>query len=153
MRLSLLSDPALNYLIRDNFTICKNDKCKTILEKVLNNKESSQTTKYCAQSQFSLYLCDGSLQRTRNLKQINGTDLKSIKTASKFEHPIKFYNAVSLKNSIHIIYEGDQGLTVYTFAQRGDVLNYGTKSNYRDGFCACALVDKIYIVSGSRKKN
>ena len=118
----------------------------------MNHKERSQTTRYCAQNQFDLFLCDGTSKRTRNLKQINGKDLKSIKTASKFWHPRKFYNAVSLKDSIYIIYEGDKGLTVYKFAQGVDVLNYGTDSNYRYGFCACALVDKIYIVSGSRGK-
>ena len=150
VRLSLLSDATLSYLIRENFTICKINKCKAIVEKVMNHKDRSQTTRFCAQNQFDLYLCDGWVENTRYLKQINGKDLKSIKTASKFKHPMKFYDAVSLKDSIYIIYEGDQGLSVYKFAQGVDVLNYGNESNHRYGFCACALVDKIYIISGSR---
>ena len=100
VRLSLLSDATLSYLIRQNFTICKNNKCKAIVEKFLNLKERSQTTRYCAQNKFDLYLCDGKFKRNRNLKQINGKNLKSIKTASIFGHPMKFYNAVSLKDSI-----------------------------------------------------
>ena len=78
--------------------------------KSFEQQRKSHTNRFCAQNLLNLYLCDSKVNKTRNLKQINGKDLESIKAALKFWHPSKFYNAVCLKDSICIIHEVDHGL-------------------------------------------
>ena len=96
-------------------------------------------------------MCNNKTKITRSIKQIKGEDLKSIKTVSVFENSTKHYNAVSLKGSVYIVFEGSSGLTV---TKQTDIISdYSADcDSYRRGFCVCALLGKIYVIGGVRRK-
>ena len=61
VRLPLLSDPALNRLLRDASTICSIHECRKMVENALENKKNvlpSPISRYCNESLFDMVFCE-----------------------------------------------------------------------------------------------
>ena len=161
VRLPLLSDLALNYLLSKS-SLCKINECKAMIESVLHNREnivkkhSSITSRHCNQRLFNILVCEKS-QGVRSLKQINCEASKSITTYDTVAEADRLLKAVCLKGDIYI-FVMNSILVVNTmiklkkysksFSTWEDVVDL----NYRHGFCACVLINEIMVIGGVSKR-
>ena len=94
VRLSLLSDPALNFLLNQTTSsICSNLDCRKAIEKVMFNRKNSldsnntSFSRYCNQNLFDIMFCEWEYSANNKhiiLKTINGGNLKTARTNSKW---------------------------------------------------------------------
>ena len=160
VRLPLLSDHALNYLLcNKTSTICKVDECKSIIQSVLLKKETFTieqisngfTSRYCSQSLFNIfnpygnYICIQKLISYNNFDNITTLDLP----ATTEEYISK---AVCLKSDFYLFVEEwpFNNLKIKKYSNISKVWESEVVLNYRSNFCACVLMDNIYIIGGSK---
>ena len=86
----------------------------------------------------------------KSLKQLSGEDFKRIKIKALMKNSNKLYSAVCFKGSVYVFVEKLQNLknTIWLATFGKLQLPYITK----ELFCACAYIEKIYLISG-RKEN
>ena len=169
VRLPLLSDHALNYLLCNKIsTICKVDECRSIIESVLlknekftNNQVSDGfMSRYCNQSLFDILLCKKQFFGSSIIKQTSYHNFNSTKTLASFENGREnIGNAVWLKGDLYLFVQDKLRIRKYSRAVRikkysnaSELWESGVVLDYRDEFCACALMDDIYVVGGRKKE-
>ena len=93
VRLPLLSDHALDYILNSVPAYNENIECVDILKQISNDKETCfqnkssnhYTSRYCNNNKFNILLCGGSgdeCKTVSNVKQIDGKDLNNVKVHS-----------------------------------------------------------------------
>ena len=166
VRLPLLSDHALKNILNNTSSFTENDECVEILKEILANKESFfknkssnyYTTRYCNQNKFNILTfggCDKVLHRSVcNVNQFNGSDFKKVKSLAPMVEGRKLAEGVCLKGEIYVFggHENDIWKT--------SVDKYSPSTNTwktlccmyddREAFCACAFMDDIFIIGGSK---
>ena len=156
VRLPLLSDSALNYLLYDTSSICNIAESRSIIESVLLKEEkffnSNLTTRYCNQNLTNIINCDysgGDLKNdTKNKHLVNFNDFK-ISTSIKSTEEV--YKAVCLKGDVYIFvkdYKNNNSVNIRKYSSVNKVWKKPVELGYHDYFAVCGIVDKIYIIGG-----
>ena len=156
LRLSLLSEPALNYVLSKMSSLCKLDECRAIINNVLLDRESfikkqsndNITSRYCNQSLFNILVCENS-KEGRNLKQIDYEDVNSTKTYDTIENEDKLYKAVCLKGDVYIFVTNSNAVIIKKFSKPLNIWEDVVKLDYRKRFCVCALMNSIYVIGSN----
>ena len=170
VRLSLLSDRTLKCLLNKSSSFFNNYKCITTIKEALNKKENSFQNKthfytshrYCNQNKFSILTCGGrKTNQTPNgtVMQIDEKNFKNLKVLPSNLDVRSRSKAVCVKGEVYI-FGGFTGFGGFGF--HSDLVSSVEKYSpsigtwnrvaemYDDriGFCACAFMDKIFIIAG-----
>ena len=160
VRLPLLSEPALKYLLNKTAKILQTNECKKIIESVVEKRDNffnklsrnSFQTRYCEQTQFEILLCEY-YQDILKLKQVNGKDLLEnnsmiVKTYGSTKNIT--CRAVCVNSDIYLFVTDvtNNTLAVVKHSIVSKVWEDVTKLNFRWNFCVCSLVGKIYTIGG-----
>ena len=166
VRLHLLSDHALNYLLWEKYHICSIAECRAMVQNVLLNKNklvksnsyNSYTSRYCSQNLFNITFCenhDYSLDK-KKLIIVNGNKLKSTKTFYSIGKKEKLCNATCLKGEICIFVKNNlikNTMTIKKFSITSNVWENLGDLNYRIEFCVCVFINTIFIIGGHINHN
>ena len=162
VRLPLLSDAALNYLLNKKSSICEIHKCRSIVQSVLlhnknsiyNQSSNSFTSRYCNQNMFNIFISEMP-KDSKNLKQIDCKDFNSIKTYARSELDEKPYLALYLKGNVYIFVENNDEITIKKYVKTyfSSHWDYVMGLNYRVNFCACVLMNNIFVIGGRNFRN
>ena len=165
VRLPLLSDDALKHLLETTSSFQENSECVDMLNEILVDKEqfienkSSNycTSRYCNQNKFKILIGGGyDHERSKvvsNVNQIDGIDLKTWKVLHPMIKERGCAEAVHLKGEVYVFGCFDDDNSPIMFVEK-----YSPSSNAwnkvavmydgRKFFCACAFMDKIFIIGG-----
>ena len=160
VRLPLLSDETLKYLLKESSSFTNNDACMGKLENTLNNKDNlisnNCTHRYCNQSSFNILLCggdDNNNEKVNTVYQIDGNKLENIKMHSSMIQERFWSEAVCLKGEPYVFGGRNGNFDLLTSVEK---YSPSTKTwnivadmyDNRKRFCACAFTDKIFIIGG-----
>ena len=157
VRLPLLSEPALNHLMNETFTVSKVNECKRIINgvflkdtNVLNSlPKNIFDVRYCDQESFNFFFCN----KTGSIKQMNGKSFENVKSTtlsiltSKHE---RIDTGFFLKDDLYIFVNNFANNTTKVKKVSEISKDWENVFNFKDRicFCACSLIDKIYIIGG-----
>ena len=164
VRLALLSEHALIYVIDKISSITDNCERVNILKEILadknyfqNKSKSYYTSRYCNQNNFNLLICGSYLSWLNGvenkIEQIDGSNLNKVKDLVPINKHRTYFEAVCLKGEVYI-------LGGYDYADKliHTVEKYSLSTNEwtvvtnifddRESFCCCAFVDEIFILGG-----
>ena len=160
IRLPLLSDAALKYIKNETFTVSKVDECKRIINGVLFKNDEvlnilpkkSFDVRYCDQDSFNVLLC----KRKGSIKHMNGKNFEEVRSTisniliSKYEFVAA---GVFLKDEIYVFVRSDANDSVKVKKLSKISKDWENVLFLKDriDFCACALIDKIFIFGGEDK--
>ena len=165
VRLPLLSDAALKYLLNKSSSFTNNDASIAYLERILNKetdfipRKSSKlyTVRYCNQIFFNIISCGG-YDRALNkpistVCQIDGNTLENVKNLPPMTEERTRLGAVCLKGEIYVFGGLDnKGKSIMYVEKYSSSTNSWNRVadvyDDRGYFCACAFMDKIFVISG-----
>ena len=166
VRLPLLSDHALKYIINEPSSLSKNEDCVALLKEVLNNKEKFvnkslsllSTHRYYEQKHSNILVCGGrdrrfrKRQTVRKVKQIDGSNFQKLSNLSSIKKRRHDAQAVCLKGDVYVFGGYDENdndvMTIEKYSVLDDrwcIVAY--MYDNRRGYCICSFMDKIYILS------
>ena len=170
VRLPLLSEHALKYILSCFPSTSEKHECVSLLEKFLHDKgkffhnKSSvyYTHRYCTQTNFNLLICGGfnyhpnSRQTSKNVTLIDGRNFKSLTKFAPMTEERQAFKAVCVKGEVFVFgsqdpndYTGDE---LFSIEKYSPTTNVWTKvADLRDErieFSICAFMDKIFLVGG-----
>ena len=156
VRLSLLSIPALKQIL--DRVSSKYHECSNIIEAVLNNKQQVNSTslkitsRYCNQTNFNILVCGGRnihLEKYSNgVKLLNSNNLYECKNFPHMKEARCNFAAVCIKGEVYV-FGGNNGKKVEKYSQGTKNWEYVTDMiDGRKYFCACSLMDNVYIFGG-----
>ena len=162
VRLTLLSEHALKYILDSKTLLTEVQECVKILKEVYKNqlKQTTNnrfTTRYCSQNMFSFLLCGGfdtlSMNAVKTVNQVYGSNLNKTKVLSPMTIKRRNFEAVCLKGEVYIFggfdSNGDVLMPVEKYSPSNNTWNLITDMVDNCGhFCTCAFMDRIYIVGG-----
>ena len=174
VRLPLLSEHTLKYLTDNSSSFSEIDECKAILTDASSDKDNHNknnasvchTSRYCNQDMYSILVCggvDATDTAVSNVKQLNATNLDCVSVLSPMVENRRDSVAVCLKGEVYLFggRAADHGLirTVDKYSPAtnewvkvadmpGEVYRYRVYFDVRQYFCACAFMDKIFIIGG-----
>ena len=165
VRFSLLTEHAIKHISNCNSMPTKNIDISTIVKEISLNQKTFYsaktkyyyTSRYCSQINFKVLLCGGRSEEhnlaVRNVHQIDGSTLKHEKDVSSMTIVRRRSEAVCLKGKVYVLGGIDN---VYRLVK--SVEKYSPATNIwnkvanmfdeRKDFCACAFVDKIFVLGG-----
>ena len=168
VRLPLLSDHALNYLLSNKDSmICKQDECKSIIQSVLLKKEKlainrstrNFTSRYCNQNLFDILICENSVDfesiiivEKDIIKQISSYDFNNSKNLFSITDET-ICKTISLKGELYVFLDDFESIEIRKYSKVSKSWENGVVINHRCDFCACALIDSIYIIGGHVSDN
>ena len=153
VRLPLLSDPALEHLLRSS--VCKNDSgCASLVRSVLldRNKHCRKNVdiRHCSQSSFEIFLSS----RNRKLKQVgSGENFQNFKFSCLVEKNEKIYRAVVVGGEIYVVARKLAGsnkrtLVIKKLWSAFEKWETVAELDYRRRFAVCQFASHLYIVGG-----
>ena len=166
VRLSLLSEHALKYILDNVLLFFKDDECGNMLKTVLANKSyNSQnkpninyTRRYCNQNKYNFLICGGYDKRLNRVvdkvNTIDGSNINFVRVVSPMNQCRKNFEAVYLKGEVYVFGGYDNANNLVKSVERYSPLTntWNVLTNMfdnRDRFCACAFMNKIFIFGGS----
>ena len=180
VRLPLLSDHSLKYLIDNSSSFSKIKECKAVLIDVLNNKDNyyhnkatvCYTSRYCNQGLYSILVCGGQNATdtaVNNMKQLNATNLNYVNVLSVMLNNRRGFKAVCLKGEVYVFGGTDAEYNLIRTVDRyspatnkwvkvADMENEHERFRCmvmyeaRRDFCACVFMDKIFIIGGFNRR-
>ena len=167
VRLPLLSNRAIKYILDQPSSICNIGECVQVLNEVLDarnnlyqNKSSAYyTTRYFDGKMFSILVCGGRHNSTeKTTKNVIKLDANNFEL-EKMLHPMKkkrySSRAVCLKGEVYVL--GGRGISgkwlrsVEKYSPSTDEWNkVGELCDDRMLYCACAFIDKVFVIGGVR---
>ena len=165
VRLPLLPKHTLRYILKDSTTIYVHEDCVAMLNDLLKKKEncidrkasSYYTHMYCSHSKFNFLFCGGrdklSNKVVGNVNQIDGSNLKSVKTLPSVIQRRYFANTVCLKGEIYV-FGGRDGNNKFIKSVQKYSLSTRKWTKVADMYdnrvsdCLCAFMDKIFVFGG-----
>ena len=165
VRLPLLPEHTLRYILKESSTISVNEDCVAMLKDLLEKNENCidrkssfyYTHRYCSHSKFNFLVCGGrdiaSKELAGNVNRIDGSNLKSVKTLPSLIQRRDTCKAVCLKGEVYVFGGYDDNVDLQTSIERYSIItNTWTKvADIYDGrqqFCVCAFMDKIIMFAG-----
>ena len=167
VRLTLLSEHAFEHISDCKSLVAKNIELSKTLKEVLQNQKTFYsartdkciTSRYCSQNKFNLLICGGEneLQYVRNVYQVDGRTLKRVKGVSRMKVGRKKFEAVNLKGEVYAFggckKSGNAMISVEKYSPSSNTWSVVAHMfNKREYFCACAFMDKIFIMAGACDK-
>ena len=168
VRLHLLSDHCLKYIINEPSSFSKNEDCIATMKEILNNKDNFVkkasslllTHRYCNQQTSNILICGGRDTRTneleRKLMQVDGRNFKIVKTISSMKEPRSLANIVCMKGEVYFFGGCDKTYwrkirTVEKYSLLDDCWSkVADMYDDRNDYCVCSFMDKIYLFGGDR---
>ena len=168
VRLPLLSDHAVNYILNGTTPFTEDNECVEILKNslvtkksIFQNKQSTfNTIRYCDQNNYGILICGGIKNEyavVKDVKQIDGSDLSNVKVLPSLMERQGCPKAVCLKGEVYVF----SGLDNYCLASSVSKYSHSTNAwskvadpydDRKDSF-VCAFMDKIFIVGGGYWRN
>ena len=158
IRLSLLSHPALDYILKSKSTFSMNAECESIIREALENKKESHsnklstTNRYCKQDKFSLLVCGGMYTNVVNdVFSIKAEDLNSVNHLAPMREDRKRFQAVCIKNEVYVFGGVDDNYDcIMSVEKYSPATNTWEKVadmyDDRKVFCACSFMDNVYVL-------
>ena len=160
VRLSLLSEHALKYVLDEVLLFSEDDGFVNMLKTVLdNNSINSQnrsniclTNRYCNQNKYNMIICGGYNDRldkvVSKVQQIDGNDLNKVKDLNNLTCERESFEAVCLKGEVYVF--GGRNNTVERYSpSTNEWTEVSNMFDERCNFCGCAFINKIFIFGGS----
>ena len=161
VRLNLLSDHCLRYLINDSSLISNNNDCLEVLKSRESFYQNVSTiyneSRQCNQNIFNVLFCGGLNYEERKLvNQVNLLNLNNLKTLKDLPSMLKkryCFKVVFFKGEAY----GFGGLdpkqkplkSVKKYSPISKTWNYVCDlPDERQDFCACSFIDKIFLFGG-----
>ena len=163
VRLPLLSDHALQYILNESSPLTENSDCVNILKKtsirkenIFQNKSSKYyTSRYCNQTKYNILICGGmnnECKTVSNVKQIDGKDLNNVKVLPSMTNVRYDSEVVWLKGDVYIFggYDNNGWLkSVEKYSHSTNTWNIvAYMYNNRRCFCACSCMESISVIGG-----
>ena len=166
IRISLLSIPALNYIIRNESCFATSDECVKIMNEVLVNKTKghrsnkvSSITRYCNQSNFNIIVCGGvnvgryTSKVVSDVFSIKANNLLNINALPDMKQRRRLHRSVSIKGDLYVFggrdgnENGIMSVEKYSPATNAweHVADMFDEQMY-DHFCACSFMDNVYVL-------
>ena len=169
VRLPLLSDETLKFLLNKSSSFSNNDACRAKFEEILNNKDefienncsNYYTHRCCNQDCFNILICGGrnvdfGIQKVRvvnTVNQISRNKFESQKVLPPMIEQRLCSKAVCLKGDVYVF----GGSIIGSYMKTVEKYSHSTNSwtivtdmfDDRKHFCVCAFMDKIIIIGGS----
>ena len=169
VRLPLLSDRTLKYLLNESSSFTNNHKCIATIKEVLYKKDDFcrnksnvyQTHRYCNKNKFKILFCGGNtiddrklLKTVKQIDELNFTDVKVLPSILEERlHP----TAVCSKGEVYL-FDGlgertskgyKRAMSVEKYSPSTDVWNRVADTyDDRTRSCACAFMDDIFVIGG-----
>ena len=165
VRLHLLSESALKSLLNGKFSFKKNFGCFSMLTKALRDKKTvrqnklsnSNQSRYCCQSAFDVVLSGGNQDggSCDHATKFAGESLKFTKHLAPMQTRRDLHDSVYCKGSI-FLFGGYNHINYVKNIEKYSLANNTWEyvgNMYKDikDFCACAFMDKIYIIGGMKE--
>ena len=168
VRLTLLSDRTLEYILKKYSTFTKVAGCATMLKEILKNKENVietrsrfyYTHRYCSHSKFDFVVFGGkkksSREVVRDVQRIDGSNLKRAISLPSLTQERYNSKSVCLKGEVYVF----GGLNVnFELLMSVEKYSLSTKTwnkiadiyDYRVHYCICAFMDKILFFGGRNR--
>ena len=161
VRLNLLSDHCLRYLINDSSLISNNNDCLEVLKSRESFYQNVSTiyneSRQCNQNIFNVLFCGGlNYEEQKLVNQVNLLNLNNLKTLKDLPSMLKkryCFKVVFFKGEAY----GFGGLdpkqkplkSVKKYSPVSKTWNYVCDlPDERQDFCACSFIDKIFLFGG-----
>ena len=162
VRLNLLSEYAIKYILKCKSPLSGNHECVKILKEVLATKNLFQkrssisyTNRFCCQNKFNILIYGGyNLKKGKVLKrnvQFYKSNLNIVKPINPMANERLRFKAVCLKGEVYVFSGPKYGTTtvVEKYSFSSNTWNKVTcMSESRDYFCACAFMNHIFMFGG-----
>ena len=168
VRLPLLSDHALKHLLKSSSAFSESSECTSILNDILDRKcfphtsNIYYTNRYCKQNKFNILICGGGIkipneydeyESSRIVYQVNGCNLTNTKTLPSLIEKRSSYKSVCLNAEVYVFGGLDDDKECVMSVEK---YSFSTKTwskvadmyDARDCFCACAFMDKVFVIGG-----
>ena len=161
VRLTLLSESTLKYLLKKSSLSYDNTTFVATLTEVLySNQNSLQkklsvscTHRYCDKNKFNILICGGKdrSKASRKVKKIDGSNLKNVEYLKPMVEKRKFSKAVCVKGEVYVFGGYNKGRTWVMSVEKYSPSNNTWKNvsvlhDDREHFCVCAFMNKIFII-------
>ena len=167
VRLPLLSEHTLKYIVNKPSLFSKNEDCVVMLKEFIVNKENmvrnnsnwNSTHRYSDNNNSKILICGGRNTRFKEVvgitKQIEGNNFKNVRNLSSMKNVRKRANAVYLNGEVYVFCGRDKYFKMVTIEKHSPLddnwSNVTRMYDGRTGFCTCSFMDKIYIFGGYNK--
>ena len=165
VRLHLLSDCALEHVLEQTSCFSADEGCARIIREALNSKKipANVASRYCSQNDFDFIFCGGYLRpETIHLAgrgylgralTINAVDCANVKRLPRMKQERMLSQAVRVKDQVFAFGGCDEELELVRSVEKYSRATGGWQvvAGMRDGrrhFCACSLVDSVYVIGG-----
>ena len=164
IRLSLLSNPALNHILKTKSSFSMNTECAGIIREVLENKKESHwyklstTSRYCNQDKFNIIVCGGkNFNKGNAVNDVCSVHVDNANSVNKLAPMIEGRNefeTVCIKNEVYLFGgKDDNDVYIRSIEKYSPATNTWEKVadvyDERKHYCGCSFVDKIYFIGGS----
>ena len=160
IRLSLLSEHALNYILEKALSLYNDNEFLSVLKEVIDKKETSfqnNANRYCNQNKFNILIFGGFdteiLKPVSSTHQIDGCNFNNVKILPLMTIERKRFEAVYSKGEVYLFGGRDkcstQIMSVEKYSHSTNTWNEVTHMfDERTGFRACSFIDKIFVFGG-----
>ena len=163
VRLHLLSEHALKNLLNEYSLFAVIDECISIVKTIsATNTEIFEeksgvnyTNRYCNQNNFNMLIFGGDHPNklVNNVTQINGNNPKDVKALHPMERERKCFKVVCVKGEVYVLGGYNTNLNLVWSVEKYSPSTHSWSVvadmfDNRDNFCACAFMDKIFVVGG-----
>ena len=162
----MLSTETIKHLLNDS-TFTKVDGCVKLLNKTLNYRVNSfyksssiyQTSRYCSQKYFKLLICGGFNSDTLTTSSnVNFIDLNKVEDGEAYPPMItgrRFLKLICLKGDVYVYGGRNKNGGWINFIDKYSLTSkkwsqVSEMNDYREYFCVCAFMDKIFIIEGHK---
>ena len=162
VRLPLISDHALTdmldkpYVLRSSSVFRKIENCVALINEFLENKNSLHAknssvytiARYCSQNMFNILVSRGYINKTVSL--VDSKDFNILKEHPQMTKWLRFLTFFFINGEAYVV--GNKHYLNLSFERFSVASNkwrhVGNISEERYDYCACAIMNKIYIIGG-----
>ena len=167
VRLHFLSHHTFEYSKNSFSSFCEIDECNVILKEafkangkvVINSCSINCKRRYCNQTMFNILVCGGRKSgKIRDVKQVNVSNIGHANDLSSMNECRQIFELVCSKGEVYAFggslarstwQEAEDILPIEKYSPATDTwVIVGTMYDDRERFCACAFMDKIFIIGG-----
>ena len=167
VRLTLISDYALDNILSTSYALNNSSvfrrikNCVEHIKKYLRNKQTSCARKsssyniarYCSQNMFNILVSEGYYNKTVNL--VDSKDFKILKALPQMTKWLRWLTFFFINGEAYVVGASDgTKLSFEKFSFASKIwIHVGDISSVRSKYCACAIMNKIYIIGGRTDDN
>ena len=163
VRLRLLSDHALNYLLNNNSSLLQIDNCSALIKQVIKSRKEchsinlSTTIRYCNQNNFNIMLCGGKDKNRDNvvsdIYSFKTNSLNSVSRLPQMMESRQDSKAVFINGEVYVFggvdYRNNPVMSVEKYCIQNNTWEIIAKMfDKRKEFCGCSFMDSVYVIGG-----